>query len=334
MMRALKWVAGILVCASAHAQGSAPSAPAPGSTIIYKHVDENGRVTYANSPIKGGARVDLEPITVIPSTPSGSLGQSQPPAVAQHAPLPIPVAPLPRESQAPIAAAPALAVPVARVVPSGLRAPNEKIAVKAAPRNDDNDADDSPRPLAMRPGVKGQVLSHSPSAPSASLPTWPAGDAAVTPSAPAKPVTSTAPETHSSVAASSPPQSAIQPIPSASAVRPLVLTASLSPEAAQKINEQRRADTRKRLLEGEMQTEEQLLSSAKLALTEEQRQTQSIRALRASFTASSDAGVQPPTKEQREMIERHFERVRNLQDQVSMHETHLKGLREQIASLK
>ena len=78
------------------------AAQAPGSTTIYKHIDENGRVTYANSPIKGGARVDLEPITVIPSTPSGSLGQSPSAAAQPHAPLPIPVAPLPRESQAPI----------------------------------------------------------------------------------------------------------------------------------------------------------------------------------------------------------------------------------------
>ena len=54
---------------------AAPAAAAASrmETVIYKHVDENGRVTYANSPIKGGARVDLEPLTVIPSTPSGSL---------------------------------------------------------------------------------------------------------------------------------------------------------------------------------------------------------------------------------------------------------------------
>ena len=36
MMRVLKMVAGLLVCATAHAQGNAPSAQAPGSTTIYK----------------------------------------------------------------------------------------------------------------------------------------------------------------------------------------------------------------------------------------------------------------------------------------------------------
>ena len=69
---------------------SAPGANATGSAqsvsnVIYKHVDESGRVTYANSPIKGGARVDLEPLTVIPSTPSGSLNAANAQVVAPPA---------------------------------------------------------------------------------------------------------------------------------------------------------------------------------------------------------------------------------------------------------
>ena len=42
---------------------------AQASQTIYKSVDETGRVTYANSPIKGGAKVSLEPLTVLQSTP-------------------------------------------------------------------------------------------------------------------------------------------------------------------------------------------------------------------------------------------------------------------------
>ncbi|MBL8513954.1 MAG: hypothetical protein JNJ55_08170 [Betaproteobacteria bacterium] len=348
---------GTFACALAqapsHAQSGAPkTVAAAAATIIYKHVDDNGRVTYANSPIPGGVRVELEPITVIPSSPSGSLGQTQAPAVAAAAPLPVPVAPIPREAQAPIPsspAAPALAVPVARVVPSGFRAPNEKITVKGAPRAapreaNVDEADDTPRPMPTRSNVIVPASIKSSQAiaalPVASVPTWPAGDAhpAALPVVKLVPKEPIAPPAAESAAQKPQVQPSAQPsaqqIPAGNAVRPLIMTASLSPEAAQKITEQRRADTRKRLLEGELQAEEQLLSHAKLALTEEQRLTPSIRALRASFAASSDAGTQPPTKAQRETIERHFERVRNLQDQVSMHETHLKGLREQIALAK
>jgi hypothetical protein len=42
-------------------------------STIYKHVDANGRVTYSNKPIKDGQVVELEPLTLIPSTPGGRL---------------------------------------------------------------------------------------------------------------------------------------------------------------------------------------------------------------------------------------------------------------------
>jgi hypothetical protein len=43
---------------------------------IYKHVDENGHVTYSSTPIKGGKKITLEPLpTMVPpartSTPEG-----------------------------------------------------------------------------------------------------------------------------------------------------------------------------------------------------------------------------------------------------------------------
>lgn len=34
---------------------------------IYKHVDENGRVTYSNVPIKGAIKLNLEPLTTVPA---------------------------------------------------------------------------------------------------------------------------------------------------------------------------------------------------------------------------------------------------------------------------
>jgi hypothetical protein len=108
-------------------------------------------------------------------------------------------------------------------------------------------------------------------------------------------------------------------------------------DTLQQLTQQRRAETRRRLLEGELQTEEQLLVSAKSKLEEEQKNSGSIRAMRASFSATAEAVTpQKPliSAETRAEIERHFERVRNLQDQVSMHENHLQNLREQLASLK
>ena len=42
---------------------------AAAGTTIYKFVDDSGRVTYSNKPIKGATVVDLEPLTTIPTSP-------------------------------------------------------------------------------------------------------------------------------------------------------------------------------------------------------------------------------------------------------------------------
>jgi len=46
------------------------SATALAQTTIYKHVDDSGRVTYSNKPIKGATVVELEPLTTIPTPPA------------------------------------------------------------------------------------------------------------------------------------------------------------------------------------------------------------------------------------------------------------------------
>jgi hypothetical protein len=46
------------------------SATALAQTTIYKHVDDSGRVTYSNKPIKGASVVDLEPLTTIATPPA------------------------------------------------------------------------------------------------------------------------------------------------------------------------------------------------------------------------------------------------------------------------
>lgn len=42
-------------------------------TTIYKHVDESGRVTYSNRPMKGASVLALEPLSTIPGLPRTAL---------------------------------------------------------------------------------------------------------------------------------------------------------------------------------------------------------------------------------------------------------------------
>jgi hypothetical protein len=56
------WIAGIAIAATASAFAQSPT--------IYKHVDESGRITYSNKPMKGATLMELDPITVIPMLPA------------------------------------------------------------------------------------------------------------------------------------------------------------------------------------------------------------------------------------------------------------------------
>jgi hypothetical protein len=79
------WMAGLAAIAMSGAAWS--------QSTIYKHVDESGRVTYTNKPMKGAVVVDLEPLTTIPGTPAGAL---VPGATQAAAPAPKAVATLER----------------------------------------------------------------------------------------------------------------------------------------------------------------------------------------------------------------------------------------------
>lgn len=223
MNRFLKFACFCLVSAPAVVAAQAAS------NVIYKFVDEHGKVTYANSPIRGGARIDLEPLTVIPSTPSGSLSSIN------------------AQRQAPA------------------RTANEQNSQAAA------------QPAAVAPSETKVALATQAD------------------------------------------------------------SRSFNADAVQQLTEQRRAETRKRILESEVQNEEDMLAGARAKLSEEQRGSGNYRAMRTSFAASPEAVtphrplINPDTRAE---IERHFERIRNLQDQVAMHENHLRELRDQLARLK
>jgi len=67
------WIAGFAMVAAM------PVAFA--QSTIYKHVDDSGRITYSNKPMKGATVMELEPLTTIPASPSGRLqkvGAAQP----------------------------------------------------------------------------------------------------------------------------------------------------------------------------------------------------------------------------------------------------------------
>lgn len=63
------WIASLAIAASTSAFAQ---------STIYKHVDDSGRITYTNRPMKGAVAVELEPLTTIPGTPAGVLQSTRP----------------------------------------------------------------------------------------------------------------------------------------------------------------------------------------------------------------------------------------------------------------
>jgi hypothetical protein len=105
------WIAGLAIAASTSVMAQ---------STIYKFVDDSGRITYSNKPMKGAVVMELEPLTTIPGTPEGRLQPASAPATAPT-PAPIEGAP-PAEKPQPLAAAarPAVAIvtPVSHAKPT------------------------------------------------------------------------------------------------------------------------------------------------------------------------------------------------------------------------
>jgi hypothetical protein len=70
------WIAGLAIAATSSALAQ---------TTIYKHVDESGRITYSNKPMKGAVVMELDPITIIPSPPAAVVQQKRAPAIVPAA---------------------------------------------------------------------------------------------------------------------------------------------------------------------------------------------------------------------------------------------------------
>ena len=122
------------------------------------------------------------------------------------------------------------------------------------------------------------------------------------------------------------PTEAATPIP---APPPITIAALDSADKAQ----QRRMEIRQRILQSEIQAEEKSLGEARVALGEEQKRSGEVRTMRASFaltTVAVTANKPLISPVVRAEIEHHFERVRNLQDQVAMHEGNIAAMREEM----
>ncbi|HEX4943774.1 MAG TPA: DUF4124 domain-containing protein [Usitatibacteraceae bacterium] len=59
-------------------------------TTIYKHVDESGRVTYTNRPMKGAIVLDLEPLSTLPAFAPATNPSAKPAARAPDKTTPKP----------------------------------------------------------------------------------------------------------------------------------------------------------------------------------------------------------------------------------------------------
>jgi hypothetical protein len=66
------WIASLAMLASATALAE---------TTIYKLIDDSGRVTYSNKPMKGASVMELDPLTVVPTPPAVIAAKATLPAV-------------------------------------------------------------------------------------------------------------------------------------------------------------------------------------------------------------------------------------------------------------
>ena len=328
-----------------------PNLPAPSGAAIYKMVDASGRVTYTNSPTKGANKVELDPITVIPATPAGMLGdgqsfrqntakgatQSATQGAAQNASQPTPSAPFAAVAQ--FATSPLL-IPVG-VAPTIAR-PEEPSPMPAVVKT-------LPAQPVARLVVPANVLSAAAAAPdirfSPPTPAKPMATAVVTAipantastSATKLPVVKLVPTSVAAAKVEVAANVAALPATPLVAFAPTAPTFAATPAAAAAINtsainglpvpQLRPSASPARVIStnqaARINQQEQLLATARAQLVEEQRASESFRALRARLPAVIDqtnpakAAIQNDIKTQ---VEQHFERIRNLQDQISQYE--------------
>jgi hypothetical protein len=296
------------------AQNNAQPIAAPSAPTIYKLVDANGRVTYTNSPTKGAAKVELDPITVIPSTPAGMLGGGQAnvatssnasQATASPELIPVGIAPSIAKPEAPTMPLMPIASPsVQPTFTASARTPIAQPPTATVTPVSASIASRTQTPVALvaenetAPAYKLPVVKLSPREATPS-------DATAQPSATAPTMAMVAPPQPVAIAAAN-----VSPITTATAIETRPQTTIASPKFSQ---------------------EEQLLAQLKARLVEEQNASASFRAMRARLPSTIDQSNPEQATKQNEIkaqVEQHFERIRSLQDQIAQREQALAVLRQ------
>jgi Domain of unknown function (DUF4124) len=300
------------------AQNNAQAITAPSAPTIYKLVDANGRVTYTNSPTKGAAKVELDPITVIPSTPAGMLGGGQANVAASSNASQATASP----ELIPVGIAPSIAKPEAPSMPlMPIASPSVQptfIASARTPIVQPATATVTPVSvsLANRAQTPVALVAANETAPAYKLPVVKLSPREATPIDATAQTSVTAP-TMAMVA---------QPQPAA------ITTANVSPiTTATTTPRETEARPQATIASPKFSQEEQLLAQLKARLVEEQNASASFRTMRARLPSTIDQSNPEQAAKQNEIkaqVEQHFERIRSLQDQIAQREQALAVLRQ------
>jgi Domain of unknown function (DUF4124) len=302
------------------AQNNAQPIAAPSAPTIYKLVDANGRVTYTNSPTKGAAKVELDPITVIPSTPAGMLGGGQAnvatssnasQATASPELIPVGIAPSIAKPEAPTM--PLMPIASPSVQPTFTASARTPIAQPATATVTPVSAS-----IASRAQTPVALVAENETAPAYKLPVVKLSPREATPSDATVQTSATAP----TMAMVAPPQ----PVAiSAANASPIITTATAT------TLRETEARPQATIASPKFSQEEQLLAQLKARLVEEQNASASFRAMRARLPSTIDQSNPEQATKQNEIkaqVEQHFERIRSLQDQIAQREQALAVLRQ------
>ena len=96
--------------------------------------------------------------------------------------------------------------------------------------------------------------------------------------------------------------------------------------------QRKRDDTRRKILDQELQQEEKLLAGARESLASEQQNPELVAAVRVAQSATDPTPSQQA--EFRRSIDKASGRIRGLQATVSEHEKNVESLRKELGALK
>lgn len=292
-------------------------------------------------------KVELDPITVIPSSPAGMLGGGQAGAQANVSPnaqsaaaelIPVGIAPSIAKPEAPT-------MPFMPVASSSIQATQPTFAASARVSSvqpatavvTSVSAVTTPRvlsPPVRNPEQNAERVVEAPATPAYKLPVVKLsprdaapGDIGIRPVADTPLVPAITPPTNNVASALAKPALAIQP----AIAPPSPVTVAIASAREMELPVQVKPSTQSTLPAPKFEKEEQLLASLKAQLAEQQNASALFRAMRARLPTTIDqsdptkAAVQNDIKAQ---VEQHFERIRSLQDQITQREQNLAALRQ------